>query len=140
MNINCQHSAISTISETTLGQRQITLEEKTSSINLKSKSKRLLTHCIMPENDENQDHETSQQQSDKINKIKYSNLITTGTFNQLFDNEVPITGLGVSVDMGVGVDGFIFCLKYVEGIIRQQQHSSQILSQDKQQVPMSRER
>ncbi|CAF4867029.1 unnamed protein product, partial [Rotaria sp. Silwood2] len=35
---------------------------------------------------------------------------------------------------------FIFCLKYVEGIIRQQQHSSQILSQDKQQVPMSGER
>ncbi|CAF2482973.1 unnamed protein product [Rotaria sp. Silwood2] len=34
----------------------------------------------------------------------------------------------------------IFCLKYVEGVIRQQQHSSQILSQDKQQVPMSRER
>ncbi|CAF1065254.1 unnamed protein product [Rotaria sordida] len=84
MDINCQHSAISTISETTLGQRKIALEEKTSSINLKSKSKRLLTHCIMPENDENQDHETSQQQSDKINKIKYSNLITTGTFNQIY--------------------------------------------------------
>ncbi|CAF1311775.1 unnamed protein product [Rotaria sp. Silwood1] len=40
----------------------------------KSKSKHLLTRCLMPGNDENQDPEPSQQQSDETNKFKILKL------------------------------------------------------------------
>ncbi|CAF4495249.1 unnamed protein product [Rotaria sp. Silwood1] len=52
------------------------------SLNSKSISKRLSTHCMMLDNDENQDSKTSNQQSSRTNKTNRSSLFTSSIFTR----------------------------------------------------------